>query len=261
MSESLHRDGVRPRREFNLRLWSGKLAARLEGAVVIVTFAAVIGIMVILVQAPGPLVVHVQDDTKEALVGAKVRCTSPDGTQTFAGQTDVFGEAKWPGLVKGPWRCQVEAPLRYHAAAKAGLATVVARTPAIWVTSIERPSRVLVKVGRPAGSPRALLAVRAVCEPVEPSAGPASWEARIGLLDGQAILFVPHGKRCQVGLVHPELSVGEGPVAQPVLACAEFPCVEVAEGSVGEVRELALTPTAAQWEALRPPPQPDKPEP
>ncbi len=237
------------------------MAGRLEAAVVVVTFVAVIAILIVLVQAPGALVVHVQDDSKEALAFAKVRCTSPDGAQSFAGQTDVFGEAKWPGLVKGPWRCQVEAPLRYQARLRTGLATVVSRSPAIWVTTFERPFRVRVKIARPTGSPRAPLAVRAVCKTdLSKGEAAASWETRISILDNQAMLFVPPGKRCQVGLVHPELSVGEGPVALPELACGEFPCVEVPEGGAGEIREITLLPTAVQWEALRPPPVPDAPE-
>lgn len=254
-----HRNGVangaRPRREFNLKLWSGKLAGRLEAGVVIVTFAGVIAIMIILIQMPGPLVVHVQDDAHEALMGAKVRCTSPDGTQSFAGQTDVFGEAKWPGLAKGAWRCQVEAPPRFHAEPQTGFATVVSRSPAFWSTVVERPARVELGAPRPAGSPRAPIAARALCD------GGESWETRLGLLNNQATLYVPHGKRCRIGLVHPELSaeVGAGPVAQPTLDCAAFPCSEPVEGGVGQTLEVTLKATPQQWEALRPPPVPDAP--
>jgi len=95
--------------------WSYRLAAKFEALVVVSVFAGVIAILALLFRMPGPLVVHVQDDKKEPIMGARVSCTSPDGMTTHAGTTDVFGEAKWPGLAKGPWRCDVSPPDRFHA--------------------------------------------------------------------------------------------------------------------------------------------------
>jgi hypothetical protein len=274
--------------EFKPWFWSGRLIAKIEAAVVIIVFAGVLSIMVILVQMPGPLVVHVSDDTHEAIKGARVSCTSPDGATRYAGQTDVFGEAKWPGLAKGPWHCEVTPPERFHAAQSHGIATVVSRHPATWLATIERPGRLAVRVVRPTGSPRAAVAVRAVCPPpnaaappIEPparaasaspaSASPASaskddadsvesWESRAGLLDGRAVLWLPHGRACRAGLVRPEVQY-EGPVAQPVLDCAQEPCTPELTAGVGEQLEAALSPTAAQWEVVRPPPELDEPEP
>src|SRR5438477_335868 len=105
---------------------------------------------------PGPLVVHVQDDKKEAVMGARVRCTSPDRQSSHAGSTDVFGEAKWPGLARGPWTCEVTPPERFHADVQTGIVTVVARKPAMWTTVVERPARILVQVVRPQGQDRLL---------------------------------------------------------------------------------------------------------
>jgi len=48
--------------------------------------------------------------TEEPIMGARVSCTSPDGNDHALGTTDVFGEAKWPGLAKGPWKCDVTRP-------------------------------------------------------------------------------------------------------------------------------------------------------
>src|SRR3954464_6744110 len=158
------KNGVdRKRAGFTPWFWSYRMAARLEAAVVICVFAGVIAIMGILFQMPGPLVVHVQDDLKEPVQGARVRCTSPDGQTTHAGITDVFGEAKWPGLAKGPWKCEVTPPDRFHGGVTTGYATVVSPHPARWTTAIEPPGRISVQVARPEGAPRAKLAVRAVC--------------------------------------------------------------------------------------------------
>lgn len=265
--------------EFKPWFWSGRLIAKIEAAVVIIVFAGVLSIMVILVQMPGPLVVHVSDDAREPIKGARVRCTSPDGATTYAGQTDVFGEAKWPGLAKGAWRCEVTPPDRFHAAQVTGFATVVARHPATWLATIERPGRLSVRVLRPTGSPRAAVAVRALCPPpagggpdnppaVPPAPPPApppaappaapieSWESRAGLLDGRAVLWLPHGRPCRAGLVRPEVQY-EGPVARPSLDCAAEPCTAELTAGVGQAVEATLAPTAAQWEAVRPPPEPD----
>ena len=245
----------RRRREFTPWFWSGRLVAKIEAAVVIVVFAGVLAIMVILFLMPGPLVVHVADDTHEAIKGARVRCTSPDGATTYAGETDVFGEAKWPGLAKGPWRCEVTPPDRFHGGQQHGIATVVSRSPALWSTLVERPARLSVRVVRPTGAPRAPVAVRAVCagEPVE------SWEGRAGLLEGRVLLWLPHGRACRAGLVRPELE-WDGPVATPTLDCAAQPCTAEVSGGVGEEKSATLTPTLEQWMAVRPAPEPE-PEP
>jgi hypothetical protein len=251
------KNGVdRRRASFTPWFWSYRWAARIEAAVVVCVFAGVIAIMVFLLEMPGALVVQVQDDQRQPIKGARVRCTSPDGATSYAGLTDVFGEAKWPGLTKGAWRCEVTPPDRFHAGVTAGFASVVARHPAIWSTSIERPGRIRVQLVRPQGAPRAAVAVRAVC----PGTPPETWEARAGLLDARALLFVPHGKPCRIGVVRAELP-REGPVTQAELSCADQPCSGELTAGVGQELEITLSPTAEQWEAVRPPPEPDKPEP
>jgi len=245
------KNGLEQRRgSFTPWFWSYRWAARIEAAIVVCVFAGVFAIMAFLFLMPGPLVVHVQDDLREPIKGARVRCTSPDGQTSFAGSTDVFGEAKWPGLAKGPWKCEVTAPDRYHAPPLTGFAAVVARHPAMWTTVVERPGRIAVKVVRPQGAPRAKVGVRAVC-------GASAWEARAGLLDGRALLYVPHGASCRVGLVRPELP-GDGPPTQATLDCASEPCSPELSAGVGEEASAELKPTAEQWAAVRPPPEAEK---
>jgi hypothetical protein len=229
--------------------WSYRLAAKFEAAVVVCVCAGVIAILALLFRMPGPLVVHVQDDKKDAIMGARVSCTSPDGQTSHAGATDVFGEAKWPGLAKGAWRCDVTPPDRFHAPVQTGYVTVVARKPAMWTTVVERPARIIVRVVRPQGQPRAKVAVRAVC-------GGATWEGRAGLLDGLATLYVPHGKACRVGIVRPELP-GDGPVTQARLDCSSGPCSAEITAAVGQRIDTVLAPTPEQWAAVRPPPDPE----
>jgi len=259
----------RNRNAFTPWFWSGRMPAKIEAAIVVCVFGVVIAITGLLFEMPGPLVVHVQDDLREAVKGANVRCTSPDGATSHAGTTDVFGEAKWPGLAKGPWRCEVTLPARYHADVATGHAAVVARHPAMWTTSVERPGRILAQVVRPQGAPRAPVAVRAVCgreERASPATGGArraeqtieTWEARAGLLDGRATLFVPHGKECRVGLVLPELPA-EGPSTQAKLDCDKQPCSGPLTAGVGEEASTTLKPTLEQWMAVRPPIEPEKP--
>ena len=245
------KNGVEKRRgSFTPWFWSYRWAARIEAAIVVCVFAGVVFIMGFLFQMPGPLVVHLQDDQREPIKSARVRCTSPDGQTSYAGETDVFGEAKWPGLAKGPWKCEVTPPPRYHAGVQTGYATVVSRHPAMWTTSVERPGRISVQVIRPEGQPRAKVAIRAVC-------GDQTWEARAGLLDGRAMLFVPHGASCRAGLVRPELP-GDGPTTQKSLDCAAEPCTGELSAGVGQEASAVLKPTAEQWAAVRPPPEPDK---
>jgi hypothetical protein len=229
--------------------WSYRLAQKLEAAVVVCVIAGVVVILGLLFRMPGPLVVHVQDDRKEAIPGARVRCTSPDGQSSHAGLTDVFGEAKWPGLAKGPWKCEVTPPARFFAGVQTGFVTVVPRKPAMWTTVVERPARIVAQVVRPQGAPRAKVAVRAVC-------GGEAWEARAGLLDGLATLFIPTGKPCRVGLVRPELP-GDGPATEAKLECSSAPCSGEMIGGVGEALNAVLKPSAEQWAAVRPPPEPD----
>jgi hypothetical protein len=232
--------------------WSYRLPAKFEAVVVLAVFAGVVAILALLFRMPGPLVVHVQDDKKEGIMGAGVSCISPDGQSSHGGITDVFGEAKWPGLAKGPWKCVVTPPERFHAPVQAGYVTVVPRKPAMWTAVVERPGRIVVQVARPQGQPRAKVAVRAVC-------GSETWEARAGVLDGLATLYVPSGKPCRVGLVRPELP-GDGPVTEARLDCSAHPCTREITAGVGQRIDVALTPTSEQWAAVRPPPEPDKPE-
>src|SRR2546421_4838518 len=159
--------------------WSYRLAAKIEAVVVVCVIAGVVAILALLFRMPGPLVVHLQDDRKEAVMGAPVRCTSPDPQSSHAGNTDAFGEAKWPGLARGPWTCEVTPPERFHAAVQTGIVTVAPRKPAMWTTVVERPDRIRVKVVRPEGQPRAKVAVRAVC-------GGEGWGARAGVRHGPA---------------------------------------------------------------------------
>ena len=223
----------------------------LEGGVVAAVFVLIAAILWLVMQNPGPLVVQVIDDARHPVIDARVKCTGPAGKE-FVGLTDVFGEAKWPGLAKGAWRCEAQAPSRFFGSPQQGYATVIPRKPATWVAMFERPARAAVEVVRPKGGVRAAAAVRAVC------AGGDSWEARIGVLDGRTTLWIPHGARCRVGLVRPELPrSAPGPVTDSRLSCETAPCSPEISASVGEQIDVTLRPTAEQWEAARPPPEPD----
>jgi hypothetical protein len=209
------------------------------------------------VKLPGPLVVHVEDDTHQGVMNAKVTCEGPDGKR-FSGLTDVFGEAKWPGLTQGAWRCEALPPPKFHTGTLVGYATVVPRKPAMWMARLERPATAVVQVVRPRGEPRAAPAVRALCEQAPGEDAPPTWEARAGLLDGRATLYLPHGRACRVGLTRPELPPGQpGPVAEAKLACDTGPCTPEVRGGVGEELHITLAPNPAQWSAVRPPPEPD----
>jgi hypothetical protein len=252
------RNGVQARApaSFEPRFRSG-IPAKVEGAVAAVTIAGVLAIFYLLVQMPGPLVVHVEDDTHQGIMNAKVVCSGPDGKQ-FSGQTDVFGEAKWPGLAKGSWKCEAVLPPKFHESTLVGYATVIERKPAMWLARVERPARATVQVVRPEGQPRAAPAVRAVCASVPGEEAPPTWESRAGLLDGRATLFLPHGRACRIGLVRPELSAKDaGPVTDAKLACASAPCTPELLGGVGQEITATLRPTAEQWSAVRPAPEPD----
>jgi hypothetical protein len=225
----------------------------LEGTVVAAVFVLIAVILWLVLQNPGPLVVQVIDDARRPVIDARVKCTGPGGKE-FTGLTDVFGEAKWPGLAKGAWRCEAQPPSRFFGGPKEGYATVIARKPATWVAMFERPGRAAVEVVRPRGAVRAAPAVRAVCE------GGDTWEARAGVLDGRATLWLPHGSRCRVGLVRPELPrATPGPVTDSRLSCGTLPCSAEVSASVGEQIEVTLRPTPEQWAQARPPPEPDSP--
>jgi len=145
-------------------------------------------------------------------------------------------------------------PPRFFRNPQEGYATVIARKPATWVAVFERPGRAAVEVVRPKGAVRAALAVRAVCD------GGDTWEARAGVLDGRATLWIPHGARCRVGLVRPELPrTAPGPVTDPKLSCDTAPCSPEISASVGEQVDVTLRPTPEQWAQARPPPEPDSP--
>jgi hypothetical protein len=233
--------------------FASRVPGWLEGGVVAAVFALIAVILWLVLQNPGPLVVRVMDDAKGAVVDARVKCVGPDGRE-FVGLTDVFGEAKWPGLTKGAWRCDVQAPARYFAEPQRGYATVIPRKPATWVATFERPGRAVVEVVRPLEGVRAAPAVRAVC------AGGDTWEARVGVLDGRATLWVPHGARCRVGLVRPELPrSAPGPVTDAKLSCEALPCSAEISASVGQEIDVTLRPTREQWAEARPPPDPDSP--
>jgi hypothetical protein len=100
--------------------------------------------------------------------------------------------------------------------------------------------------------------VRAVCAAVPGEEAAPTWESRAGLLDGRATLYLPHGRACRIGLVRPELGAQEaGPVTNAKLACASEPCTPELRGGVGAEVLATLRPTADQWMAVRPPPEPD----
>jgi hypothetical protein len=58
--------------------------------------------------------------------------------------------------------------------------------------------------------------------------------------------------------VRPELPrAAPGPVTDSRLSCESAPCSPGISASVGEQIEVTLVPTPEQWEAARPPPEPD----
>ena len=243
---------------FEPRFRSG-VPAKIEGILAATVIGAVLAIFYyLLVKLPGPLVVHVEDDTHQGIMNAKVVCDGPDGKR-FSGLTDVFGEAKWPGLAHGAWRCQALPPPKFHTGTMTGYATVVPRKPAMWIARVERPAQAIVQVVRPRGEPRSAPAVRTVCEAVPGEDAPPSWEARAGLLDGRATLYLPHGRACRIGLVRPELPPNApGPVPDARLSCESGPCTPELRGGVGEELHVVLAPNPDQWQAVRPPPENDE---
>lgn len=250
-------DRGRPRGEFAPRSWSGKLPATLEGIVAAAVIGGVLGVVYMLIQMPGLIVVRIEDDAGGAVRDAQVVCFFEKNGMRLTGLTDVFGEAKWPGLERGVWSCDATLPDRYFSPPLHGNPVVEPRRPAFWRAKVERPAHVVVAVGRPKGAPRAQVQVRAVC-PAAPGRPAASWEAKSGLLDGQASLFLPHGQECAVGIVRPTGLRRAGPAELATLECDRSPCSPSFSAGVGETKTITLAPTAAQWEAARPAPEPDE---
>ena len=201
--------------------------ARIEGALAAAVIAAVLAIFYwLLVKLPGPLVVHVEDDTHQGVMNAKVVCEGPDGKR-FSGLTDVFGEAKWPGLSQGAWRCEALPPPKFHTGPMIGYATVVPRKPAMWMARLERPATAVVQVVRPRGEPRAAPAVRALCQQAPGEDAPPTWESRAGLLDVYA----------RVARTIRELAHKQGEPADGGLLIRERPTQQEIAGLIGTSRE------------------------
>ena len=101
------------------------------------------------------------------------------------------------------------------------------------------------------------MAVRVVC-PATQTAPAAAWESRASILSGNTLLWMPYGRECRAGLVHPSLPTEQGALAKSdELDCANYPCTGVLKAGVGGDIDTSLEPTIAQWEALRPPPRAD----
>lgn len=252
-------NGARPpRREvWAARQIAGRLPGKLEALVAVAVFGGVFGVAWLIFSFPGPLVVQVREDGGRPVVEARVRCWSDETGKSYSGLTDVFGEAKWPGLTRGPWRCEMTPPVRYYGERQEGGAVVVPRAMSSMLFRVERPAHLMVTVKRPKGAPRAWAAVRAWCPP-ERGLAEESWEARAGLIDGLARVWLPHGRTCRVGLVRPELPRSlAGPVPHPALDCAKLPCTAELSGGVGGDLSADLAPTLEQWMEARPPPEPD----
>lgn len=239
---------------------TGPLTGTIEAALVVLVLVGIFAVAWLVFRIPGPLVVQARDDRGEPVMGVRIKCTGPEDGRVFSGITDVFGEVKWPGLIKGPWRCSGLPPDLFHGDVLEGAAVVGDRAPAVVKLRFERPVHASVEVLRPKGAPRAAMAVRAVCPASE--SGPAvGWEARTGVLGGPAVLWLPHGRACRAGLVHAELGArGAGLSPHPVLECEELPCTGPLEAGVGGHVEAVLEPTAGQWTLARPAIEPD-PEP
>jgi hypothetical protein len=235
---------------FAPRSWSFLWRAKVEAAVAIGVIAGVIGVFIYLVQIPGALLVRLVDDKKMPVSKARAECRHPSGL-TMAGFTDVFGEAKFPGLESGQWTCEVQPPERFFSPVLKGTATVAPRNPAAVELVAARGVEVEASVVRPEGAPRATPTIRAVCE------GGTGWEARAGLLDGAALLYVPRDSKCRLGLVRGAPGYANGVPDQLVLDCSALPCTDV-QGKPGARLYARLKPTAEQWQLARPPPEPDE---
>jgi hypothetical protein len=201
--------------------------------------------------------VQVEDDLRRPVMGARVKCTGPERMGLFTGITDVFGEAKWPGLQKGPWRCEAIPPDLYFGETQFGATVVGDRAPAVVRLRIERSVHLQVEVLRPKGAVRSAMAVRAVCE-ATPGAPAVAWESRTAVLGGPAVLWMPHGRKCRVGLVHPEMGARWAGLSPRVsLECENLPCSGELEAGVGGHVDAQLAPTVEQWVDARPAAEPD----
>jgi len=254
------RNGVEPprrRRAFPLRLVSSELPGRIELGIASVVLAAVFGVAFLIFNMPGPLVIEAHDDTGLPVMGARVTCTDALGKKEYSGITDVFGETKWPGLEKGMWSCRALPPDRFQGGEEDGSAQVRSRTPATVRVRFDRPLHLDVTVKRPHGSPRAKMAVRAIC-PATQTAAEAAWESRASAISGNAVLWLPFGRACRAGLVAPSLAADRaGLVEHAPLDCDKLPCSPVFSAPSGGSIDVTLEPTAAQWDLVRPPLDPE----
>ncbi len=247
----------RSRHAFPRRLASSETPGRVEFAIAMVVLCAVFGVAFLIFNLPGPLVVQVRDDSGLPVMGARVSCQDEKGAREFHGITNLFGEAKWPGLEKGMWYCRAKPPDRFHGAEQDGSAQVRARSPATVIIRFNRPVHVNATVKRPRGAPRARMAVRALC-PATQTGAEAAWEARAAVISGDAVLWIPFGRECRLGLVQPSLPDGRsGLVEHATLDCAQSLCSAPLSGPSGASIDVVLEPTPAQWEAARPPPEPE----
>jgi hypothetical protein len=218
--------------------------------------AGVIAVFIFLVQIPGALVVRLLDEQKNAVIGARVVCRHPGSSKEMSGPTDAFGEAKFPGLEKGTWSCSVEPPARYFSPVFTTSLEVRPRLPAISELRVQRQADAAVTVVRPEGGARARAAVRVVC-PAEDSKPALGWEARIGLLDGATTIYMPADRQCRIGLLRGAPGNVYATPDRLELDCANLSCSGVLVAKAGEHLSVTLKPDAAQWQAARPPPEPD----
>ena len=246
-----------PRRgSFAMRM-SNPLPGTIEGVLAVTIILGIFAVALLVLRVPGPLVVQVEDDLRHPVMGARVKCTGPERMGLFTGITDSFGEAKWPGLQKGPWKCEAIPPDLFYGETQFGATVVGARAPAIVKLRIERSVHLQVEVLRPKGAIRSAVAVRAVCEATASSPAVA-WEARTAVLGGPAVLWIPPGRKCRAGLVHPELGARKAGLSPRVtLECDLLPCSGDLEAGVGGHLEAQLAPTDAQWLEARPALEPD----
>jgi hypothetical protein len=249
-----------PRRGSFAARMSNPLPGTIEAVLAVTIIVGIFVVALLVFRVPGPLVVQVEDDLRHPVMGARVKCTGPERTGLFTGITDVFGEAKWPGLQKGPWQCEAVPPDLFHGETLFGATVVGDRAPAIVRLRVERSVHLTVEVLRPKGAVRAAMAVRAVCEATAGGAQAVAWEARTAVLGGAAVLWIPHGRKCRAGLVHPELGARKAGLSPRVtLECEKLPCSGDLEAGVGGHVEAQLKPDERQWTDARPAFEPDPP--
>jgi hypothetical protein len=249
---------ARRRGSFAARM-SNPLPGTIEGVLAVAIILGIFVVALLVFRVPGPLVVQVQDDVGHPVMGARVKCTGPEKGRLglFTGITDSFGEAKWPGLQKGPWQCEAIPPDLFYGETQFGATVVGSRAPAIVKLRIERSVHLQVEVLRPKSAVRSTMAVRAVCEATA-GAPAVAWEARTAVLGGLAVLWIPPGRKCRTGLVHAELGARKAGLSPRVtLECDKLPCSGDLEAGVGGHAEAQLAPTEAQWLEARPAVEPD----